>query len=434
MESVKDQSLVKGLSVSVALLVGHPLFYWIWSSLEPQPYESLWWRAASSVLGGAALYTIRRYGASDTRAAVTYGMCTAVGTVVLASWFYVANGGNKVWLASLVSMTMVYFSLTDWRLAVAVTLTSFVLSALLVPTFGIGVWAAGQAGSYPVFDTDAVIILAFSFGVSVLTRYTDTSMRIVQMRSQLRALGIAAHEIRSPLAQVQLLSSALEQNLGGLRAGPIGERVLAHLQLLATELRQACVDANGLIDTTLANSNPFKPFPRRDLVSMRAAVAEAVTTFQRSAGIKEAPAVVVEIRHDFGILADQSTLQQVLINLLKNAMKAVVQRHKAAVPEQIFVTVDFGKRGTVAVADLGVGMTPTELARAFEPFYTGDELHGHGLGLTFCAAAVQAYGGRLHVESEKGCGTTVTIEFPEAAPYEPEIPVRADPQEGDLRR
>jgi signal transduction histidine kinase len=140
----------------------------------------------------------------------------------------------------------------------------------------------------------------------------------------------------------------------------------------------------------------------------------AVAGFQRMAGIRE-PAVIVDIQRDFTILADPSTLCQVLTNLLKNALKAVVQKHRASVPEQIQVTVNFSGRGMVSVSDRGVGMTRKELSRAFEPFYTGDELHGHGLGLTFCRAAVHAYGGSIAMDSDKDAGTTITIHFPGAA-------------------
>jgi two-component system CAI-1 autoinducer sensor kinase/phosphatase CqsS len=412
LESVKDQSLVKGQAITVALLVGHPLFYWIWEDLEPQPYESLVWRLVCGGLGGIAFYALKRYGASDWRAAMIYGVATAAGSVVLGSWFYMANGGNKVWLASLVALTTIYFSLTDWRVACAVTAVAYLLAYTMVPPLHIGVWAAG-AGDYPVFDIDANIILAFCLAVCVLTRYTDTSMRIVQLRRQLRALGITAHEIRTPLAQVQLLSSAVDQQLHSLEPGPLKERQLHHLQRLAMELRQSCADANGLVDTTLANANPFRPFQRREEVSMGEAVRAAVAGFQRMAGIRE-PAVVVEIQRDFTVLADPSTLVQVLTNLLKNALKAVVKKHRATIPEQIHVTVDISEQGTVSVSDRGAGMSKQELARAFEPFYTGDELHGHGLGLTFCRAAVHAYGGSIDAQSEKDVGTSITIHFPGA--------------------
>jgi signal transduction histidine kinase len=413
LESVKDQSLVKGQVITLTLLVGHPLFYWIWAYLEPQPYESLAWRLTCAALGGVAFYALQRYGASDIRAALIFGVATAIGSVTMGSWFYVANGGNKVWLASLVALTTIYFSLTDWRVACAVTGVAYLMSYALVPLLQVGVWAAGP-GEYPVFDIDALIILAFCLSACILTRYTDTSMRIVQMRSQLRALGITAHEIRTPLAQVQLLSSALEQQLQSLEAGTIKERQLQHLQRFATELRESCADANGLVDTTLANANPFKPFQRRERVSMGETVRSAVAGFQRTAGLSP-PVVVVDVQQDFAILADSTTLIQVFTNLLKNALKAVIQKHMAAVPEQIQVTVSFDGRGTVMVSDRGSGMTKQELARAFEPFFTGDHLHGHGLGLTFCRAAVHAYGGTIDLKGEKGAGTKVTIQFPGAS-------------------
>ena len=407
-ESVKDQSLLKGEVLALALFVGHPVYYLAWSRWFPQPYENLTLRLVCSVLGALAFLAIRRYGASDPRAGVIYGVATAAGTVVLAAWFYVANGGDPVWLASLAAMTMVYFSMTDWRIAVVVTLLSYALAYLLVPALKIGAWDTGEP-----FGPGDWLILGFCLGVSLLTRYTDTSMRVVQLKSQLRALGITAHEIRTPLAGMQLLSTTLEERLNEARPGRIEANELGAMRSLARELVETCRETNSLIDTHLANANPFKPFSRRDTVSVAAAAHDAVSTFRRGAGV-EGPLVNVEVRRDFTILAEAGAIRQVLVNLLTNAFKAVVLRHRVAGPNQISVLVDFDGGGRVTIADEGAGIPEQELSRIFEPFHTGDSLHGHGLGLTFVRSAVSAYGGTIAIAGNEHGGTTMTICFPKA--------------------
>lgn len=413
LESVKDQSLFKGKAVSLALLVAHPFYYLAWARWYPQPYESLAWRVLCALLGGGAFLAIQRYGASDRRAGVIYGLATALGTVVLAAWFFVANGGDPVWLASLAALTMVYFSLTDWRIAIVVTLLSYLLSYLLVPALGIGVWAA-ETSAKP-FNAQDWLILSFALGVSVLTRYTDTSMRIVQLQSQLRALAITAHEIRTPLAGMQLLSTALEEQLQQIQPGILEADDLAVMRSMATELRAGCQDTNNLISTHLANANPFKPFSRRETLAVSSPVREAVASFHKGSGTQQS-VVKLTVARDFAIRAEAGAIRQVVVNLLNNAFKAVVLRHTVAGLHQITVSVDYDGKGRLIISDEGTGIPAKEIARVFEPFRTGDPRHGHGLGLTYVRAAVHAYGGSVKVARNELGGTTVTITFPKARP------------------
>lgn len=412
-ESVKDQSLFKGQVITIALALGQPFYYWAWSRWYPEPYESITWRLICAALAVIAFIAIRTYGASDPRVGISYGLATAAGTVVLASWFFVANGGSSVWLASLAAMTIIYFSLTDWRVAIGVTLVSYAVSYLLVPALRVGVWATGT--DYSPFNPSDWLVLGFCIAVSILTRYTDTSMRVVQLKSQLRALGIAAHEIRTPLAGMQLLSTALEERLDEAHQKEISLGDLETMRSLAKELRRSVQDANTLINTHLANANPFKPFSKREAVSVAAELHGAVSAFQRGAGSHE-QLVHIQIRRDFTIQAEPGAIRQVIVNLLSNAQKAVVLRHLAVGAHQICALVDVDDAGRLVVADRGVGIPKHEISRVFEPFHTGDPLHGHGLGLTYVRAAVSAYGGSISIAENEHGGTSVTISFPEAVP------------------
>lgn len=413
LEVVKDQSRVKSWVFAFALAFGHPIYHWAWSELSPQPYDSLAWRSVASSLGLVALFAMLRFGIEDRKAAIAYGIGTAFGTVVLSSWFYVANGGNVVWLASLAALTMLYYNLTDWRLATVVTVAAYVVAYAFVPLLQIGVWADGT--QHDVFDIDAWLILGFAIGMSILTRYTDMSLQAVRMRSQLGALGITAHEVRTPLASLQLLSQGLRDRLHSLRADRVRESDLDDIKQLADDVVRFCEHAHALIETQLANANPFKPFAQRAPVKIGDVAHAAVATFVRGRGTR-APLASVTIKKDFFITAEPGALQQMLVNLLNNAMKAVVLRHGTAVPGQITVEVAFDGSGHLTVSDRGCGMTKAEVTRIFEPFYTGDPKQGHGLGLTFVHSVVVGYGGTIGVKSTPGQGTDISISFPKASP------------------
>jgi two-component system sensor histidine kinase BaeS len=113
--------------------------------------------------------------------------------------------------------------------------------------------------------------------------------------------------------------------------------------------------------------------------------------------------------------ADPARLAQVLRNLLANAI--------AHTPEggSVEVTACFGGDGWVAfeVRDTGAGIAPEDLPRIFDRFYRADrartrETGGSGLGLSIVKQLVEAHGGSVVAESERGAGATVRFTLPKA--------------------
>jgi two-component system CAI-1 autoinducer sensor kinase/phosphatase CqsS len=412
LETIKDQSPQKARLIAAGLVIGHPLYYWLWTSVQPQPYESAAWRAAASILGLIALFHSVRAGPDDPRTAFWFGIASALGTVVLASWFYVANGGNAVWLSSLCALMVLFFTVTDWRFALLVTLLSLGFAALIVPWLHVGVWSSQIAS--PAFDITAWLIIGFSIFTSVLTRYTDVSMRGVRLRGQMRALAVTAHEIRTPIAGMLLLSEALEERLADIaRTGHAGK--VHEAMVLACKLVSTCRDANDLVATHLANANPVRPFAHRSPVALAPIARDAIESVNRASGSRR-PRIELHVAQDFVTMADGIVLRQVLVNLLNNALHAVVLRHRVTAAGRIRVGVEMREAGRVTVADDGIGIAKSSMSKIFQAFYTGDPDRGHGLGLTFVDAVAKAYGARVLVESVEGSGTSITLEFRDATP------------------
>jgi signal transduction histidine kinase len=112
-------------------------------------------------------------------------------------------------------------------------------------------------------------------------------------------------------------------------------------------------------------------------------------------------------------LVDTDRIEQVLVNLLDNALK--YSRRDGIVR----VTVDGEHQGEVwlQVSDEGIGIPAADLPRIGERFYRADKARsraggGSGLGLAIARALVEAHGGRLWLESQEGHGTTVTLTLP----------------------
>jgi two-component system phosphate regulon sensor histidine kinase PhoR len=112
--------------------------------------------------------------------------------------------------------------------------------------------------------------------------------------------------------------------------------------------------------------------------------------------------------------ADQRALEQVLMNLLDNAIKYTDPQGRIAVSVRASPT-----RVWVVVSDTGIGIPRADLPRVFERFYRVDkarsrELGGTGLGLSIVKHLVQSLGGEVHIESELGRGSRVSFSLPRA--------------------
>lgn len=114
------------------------------------------------------------------------------------------------------------------------------------------------------------------------------------------------------------------------------------------------------------------------------------------------------------ILMNRTELQQVIVNLIVNAIHAMPEGGSLSLR-----TSDAHQEGRpgvhIEVADTGVGMKPEVMQKIFDPFFTTKRHQGTGLGLSISQTLVTRQGGKIYAESEPGRGTTFTVWLPEAA-------------------
>jgi len=120
--------------------------------------------------------------------------------------------------------------------------------------------------------------------------------------------------------------------------------------------------------------------------------------------------------HTAAVHADPSQLQQVFVNLLNNAIDAIVDRHGSEGGElTVQARPAVNGRVMITVGDNGIGISPENIKRVFAPFFTTKPVgKGTGLGLSVCYGIIDGMGGTMEVSSQKGVGTTFTINLPAA--------------------
>lgn len=410
LELIKDQSIFRVRLTAWVMCGGQLFYYCVWAKLYPQMYENLTMRLLAAIASIVLLLLSYRWKVNSLRLELTYCISVFFGSVFLATWYFFANNASTVWVSSYCVIIALYFTSTDWRVAIAGILASVILTLGALPLVHPEIWAQLEPKA---FTGPTIFITTFAITASLFTHFMDKNIKTIQLANQKKALGIAAHEVRTPLASIGVLNDALLSRLNDLKSDSVvNATTISSLKDLALDIGKSVALTSGIISTHLVNANPMRQFQWRIPIKISVAAQEAIDLFV-FLGNLTSDTVNLRIEHDFYVEADPTIIQQVLRNLLDNAHCANLKRHSPPSSRTIVVILDSnGEQGTITVQDNGVGISRKHLKKIFEPFYTTNNDSGHGLGLTFVRAAVVAYGGTIRVLSNVNEGASFIINLP----------------------
>jgi len=226
-----------------------------------------------------------------------------------------------------------------------------------------------------------------------------------------------AHEINNPLqiikSEYALIDTILDDMTteGELRESENQKELQESIEQIKLQVDRCAEITQAILKFGRKTEPVFQD------IELQAFVPEVMKMVEKKStvhGIDLRREIPTEVPTVFG---DPSQLQQVLLNLLNNAMDAVIAKHGSD-GGSICVGASRGEDGRVRieVKDNGTGISPENLKRIFTPFFTTKPVgKGTGLGLSVCYGIIDNMGGVMEVASEKGSGTTFRIILPAAS-------------------
>jgi signal transduction histidine kinase len=264
-------------------------------------------------------------------------------------------------------------------------------------------------------DEFGVIALAFD-GMTEKLREAQIArqLRMEKLVAVGRLSASIGHELRNPLGAIRNAHHYLTKRVQGSELGE-DARVAQFLGVMDKEIAVCSRIISDLLDFARERAISRSVCPLRPLVD------DAISLVQAARPIR----IDNEVSDDLPVPSlDQDQFRQVLVNLIQNAAEAIPADREGR------VRVAAGAAGgkiRLRVIDNGAGIAEENLRVILEPLFT-TKSKGTGLGLSIVDGIVKRHGGKLHVESELGAGTTFTIELPIDEAHDPTALAASSPR------
>lgn len=235
---------------------------------------------------------------------------------------------------------------------------------------------------------------------------TDIRKTLEELRLKDEFIGIASHELKTPLTSIKAYAQLLEQSLQ-----PEGDEVkLTYIRKTATHIDRLNSLISDLLDVSKIQAGKLQL--NISEFSIDELVKESIESIQHTSSTHT---IIAEGAANDLIMGDRLRLEQAFVNFLTNAIKYSPKADKVLV-----------KIGTepgnvkISVTDYGIGIPKEKVAKIFDRFYRVDDMPhrftGLGIGLYIASEIIQRHNGRIWVDTKEGMGSTFHFTLPVSQP------------------
>ncbi|MBV6321320.1 sensor histidine kinase [Duganella violaceipulchra] len=399
----EDHALVRVLLLASIGTVGMPLYYVIWQNFFPQEYESLPLRLLGILLCALGLFA-RQF---SRRMLHLYLLVTL--SYIFPFFFtfmFLMNHGSGVWSESLLIGLVVLFHF-DTSLAAKAYLIGTSAACLAAAVLGEG----AAMLSRPVLQQLPIHLFTIAaLSAAKISRHVLAQEKLAGLGA---GLATVAHELRTPLTSV-------DANVRGLL------RMYTDTGNRSKEERLSAVDAlariqfevrhmNHMIDLFLLSATAVRQNLRPVEEVKMEGVVEAVLKRYPFSNATQQKLVTLEIRRDFSFAGQTELSVVILLNLLRNALKAVQRAGKG----RVRIVVDGAHQPPrLLFIDTGCGIPAQQMPLIFRRFYSHPPHNGAGIGLALCEEIMLAWNASIHCVSREGAYAIFILEFPQQQPIQ----------------
>jgi PAS domain S-box-containing protein len=212
-----------------------------------------------------------------------------------------------------------------------------------------------------------------------------------------------AHELSQPLSGI-LSNAQAAQSFLAARPPDLREVAEALADIVEDDTRAA--DVINRVRTLLRRGEL-----RKDALDVNEVVREVLGLLHSEIVQRDVSVELDLCSHPTAVLADRVQLQQVMMNLLMNALEALGDAPGDAGHVMVRTTLDQPSEMLVEICDSGTGLTQAEAGEVFHPFVT-TKINGMGMGLSICRSIVEAHGGRIWARNNRDGGATFAFVLP----------------------
>ena len=387
-------------------LLAHPIYYFVWTYLLPQPYDNLYLRLSAALFSIPPIlqkYWPKRF---NNYLLALWHFALIYALPFVCTFLAIKNSFSTMWMMTEVMMIFI--------MALCINIPLLLMSYIVIGFISAFIAVNLTSDEMLVLtktDKSNLALLPVVMLCSMVFSITMQKGRALadKTRALTTLAGSIALDMRNPLGQMKFALECISGLLPTPSTSHASQKISTHtVNDIYSNIAQglnSCKRGLQVIDITLHEVSNHELNPEKfEYLSAVTVTAKALDEYGFDTP-DERKRVHIQTRTDFVFKVDETAYIYIIFNIIKNALYYFKQYPNA----EITITVS---RQIITITDTGPGIPAPIFSRLFREFTTAGKSNGTGLGLAYCQRTMQTFNGEISCETVLGQYTTFTLSFP----------------------